>query len=102
MSYRPSLIPMHGLELPITLTVRKNTADNEVFRKMIGFLEENYIEPDKIVAPALTDLALNEDDGEDLEEFIPENDDTNEINDMNENNENNPPNLIVIDDEDDN
>ena len=50
-----------GLEIPITLKVFKGDTRDNVFKKMGGFLERFYVEPDKI--PPTESLA-SEDEGE--------------------------------------
>lgn len=46
--FRRSPLPQGGLEIPIKLCVGKGDSSNEVFRKMKGFMLENYLEPEKI------------------------------------------------------
>ena len=58
-----SLLLQVGLEIPIKLWVEKGKASLEIFRKMKGFLFDNYHEPEKIPFDVLT-----EEDEED--EFI--------------------------------
>ena len=48
---RISPIPNKGLEIPVTLIVKKGSTNSEVFRKIKHFLEEYYIEPDLIKKP---------------------------------------------------
>ena len=38
-----------GLEIPISLIVKKGTSTSTVFKKMEDILEEYYVEPNKIV-----------------------------------------------------
>ena len=44
--YRVSPIPTHGIEIPITLTVTLNDAQENTFRKMKNLLQEYCMEPD--------------------------------------------------------
>ena len=44
-----SPIPNRGLEIPVTLVVKKGASSGEVFLKMKNYLEEHYIEPELIV-----------------------------------------------------
>ena len=46
--FRRIPLPQGGLEIPIKLCVGKEDSSNEVFRKMKGFMLENYLEPEKI------------------------------------------------------
>ena len=48
---RISPIPSKGLEIPVTLIVKKGSTNSEVFGKIEHFLEEYYIEPDLIKKP---------------------------------------------------
>ena len=69
--YRPSPIPSGGLEIPILLVVRKGTSSSSVFRKMEHFIDEYYLEPDKIgVRTKQTENEEVDDDFED--EFVQE------------------------------
>ena len=43
-----SPLPQGGLEIPIKLRVGKGKASLEIFRKMKGFVLDNYLEPEKI------------------------------------------------------
>ena len=69
--YRPSPIPSGGLEIPILLVVKKGTSSSPVFEKMENFIEEYYLEPDKICVK--NEQAENDVVGDDFEdEFVPE------------------------------
>ena len=60
--FRRSPLPQGGLEIPIKLCIGKGKASLEVFRKMKGFVLENYLEPEKIPL----DIKVEEDEEDDF------------------------------------
>ena len=58
--YRKSRIPKGGLEVPIAVKVKKNKAKTSAFSRMKEFVDEYYIEPEKMkVSPAEGQLVLS-------------------------------------------
>ena len=109
---RISPIPNKGLEIPVTLLVKKGSTNSEVFRKMKHFLEEFYIDSDLIKKPEVEeDEELRDDEISD--EFVPvedgeekntvevsePNDDneTNTVAETDERNDDDPRNATVVD-----
>ena len=85
-----------GVEIPIILTMRKDNAEDPVFKKMKGLVEEYYIEPEKITTVTSIQAEVEARMGDiDLDEYGPENDDIEEVVDEIEDVMNN---TIVIDD----
>ena len=68
MRYRRSPIHCGSLEIPITLIVKRETADGDIFRKMKELVEAYYIEPEKISSSST--IAEGDDDME--EAFEPD------------------------------
>ena len=68
--YRRSPIPSGGLEIPITLIVKRETADGDICRKMKELVETYYIEPEKISSSSTIAIAEGDDDME--ETFEPD------------------------------
>ena len=66
-----SPIPNRGLEIPVTLVVKKGTPSGEVFSQMKDFLEEYYIEPELFVKKKASDSETGDN------EYIPVEDTTN-------------------------
>ena len=46
--FRQSPLPQGGLEIPIKLAIGKGEASDDVFEKMKDFVDNNYIEPEKV------------------------------------------------------
>ena len=70
VKYRRSPIPSGGLEIPITLLVKRETADGDIFRKMKELVEAYYIEPEKTSSSSTIGIAEDDDDME--EAFEPD------------------------------
>ena len=88
-----------GLEIPVTLIVKKGSTNSEVFRKIKHFSEEYYIEPDLIKKPEVEEAdELNDDEISD--KFIPVEDgeETNTV-EVSEPNDDNETNTVVEADE---
>ena len=58
--FHRSPLPQDGLEIFIKLRVRKGNASLEIFRKMIGFVVDNYLETKKIPLDIKTEEEENE------------------------------------------
>ena len=70
--FRRSPIPKGGLEIPIVLIVWKDKASTSVFSRMKDFVEEYYIEPDKMTVSAAQSEAEERVADDDLDEYCPE------------------------------
>ena len=69
---RRSPIPRGGLEIPIILILKKESADNKVFAKMKGLVEEYYVEPESITKSLAQSNVESRVDEIDLEEHSPD------------------------------
>ena len=69
---RRSPIPRGGLEIPIILIVKKESADNKVFAKMKELVEEFYVEPENITKSLAQSNVESRVDEIDLEEHSPD------------------------------
>ena len=47
--HRPSPVPNGGLEIPITLVIKKGNSTSDVLENMEKRVKELYIEPEKII-----------------------------------------------------
>ena len=96
---RMSPIPSKGLEISVTLIVKKGSTNNKVFRKLKHFMEEYYIEPDLTKKPEVeeNDELSNE---EISDEFVPveEGEETNAV-EVSVPNDDNGTNIVVKSDE---
>ena len=96
---RMSPIPNKGLEISVTLIVKRGSTNSKVFRKMKHFMEEYYIETDLTKKPEVdeNDELSNE---EISDEFVPveEGEETNAV-EVSVPNDDNGTNIVVKADE---
>ena len=96
--FRRSPIPKGGLEIPIVLIVWKDKASTSVFSRMIDFVEEYYIEPDKMTESPAQSEAEERVADDDLGEYCPEEENATELVQQNHPTHAREDKIIVVED----
>ena len=75
MSYRRSTFQKGGLEIPITMLVKRHKASSVVFNKIKELVFEYYTEPENVKKSKVQSEMEERYANDDLEEFGPSDDD---------------------------